>query len=181
MTVLYSNFGDLDTKVLSNIWKDLNAKIFTFSRFQDPDPKEVDEAISNEEDTLIIVGHGGGNGCWKPLYGDSFDWKRLRLVKTKNIVGIWCHASEFAERFNAKGFFSGMFISNPSEARYVLGGRESFSFEDITTSEVKFCNILNDLLKRKLPLKEWKEIIDNQTDKSFPVEEYNYLHTRYFE
>ena len=39
------------------------------------------------------------------------------LLKDRpNLVGIWCYASSYAHKHGLKGFFSGMFISEPREA-----------------------------------------------------------------
>ena len=190
MTVIYSNFGDPDTKVLRGIWGGLDTEVIEVeNRRNNPEhfqsSTKIKEAISKEGDTLIIVGHGSSEGCWDPTYGYTFDSSCLPYLKAKNVIGIWCHASDFARKYNVKGFFSEMFISNIGEASYVLP-KETFISQkiqpqEITDSEIKFCKILNDLLKKKVPLKDWKDSIENLTDKDFAVENYNYSHTRYFE
>lgn len=180
MTVIYSDFGDPDTRVLQQIWEGLDAKILKYERNHIFSESEIREAISNEEDTLIIAGHGDGFGCWDPHGGYTLNYNLLPFIKAKNVIGIWCHASAFAERYNVGGFFSGMFISNVSEAHYTLPSVRNVSAQQITASEVKFCKILNDLLKNNIPLKEWKAKIDLQTDKTFAVENYNYSNTKYF-
>ena len=186
MTVIYSDFGDVDTSVLKNIWGDLDAKIIRLKGApitKDYDVnKTVDKAIAAEEDTLIVVGHGSDRGCWSPSGEYTISPFNLDLVKAKKFIGIWCHASDFARRYHAKGFFSGMFISNASEAIYTLpySKNQVYSNKQITESEIKFCNILNDFLKKDTPLKDWKYIIEGYTDNTFEVEKYNYSHVEYF-
>lgn len=183
MTVIYSDFGDVDTSVLKNIWKDLDAKVIRISRDSLIDDYDINDAIASEKDTLIVVGHGSDRGCWSPYGGYTISPFNLDLIKAKKFIGIWCHASDFARRYHAKGFFSGMFISNTSEAIYTLpySKNQVYSNKQITESEVKFCNILNDFLKKETPLKDWKYIIGRYTDNTFEVEKYNYSHVEYFE
>lgn len=183
MTVIYSDFEDVDTSVLKNIWKDLDVKVIRISRDSLTDDYDVNNAIAAEEDTLIVVGHGSDSGCWSPSGGYTISSFNLDLVKAKKFIGIWCHASDFARKYHAKGFFSGMFISNTTEAIYTLpySKNQVYSNKQITESEIKFCNILNDLLKKETPLKDWKYIIEGYTNATFEVEKYNYSHVEYFE
>jgi len=37
------------------------------------------------------------------------------LLREKKLIGIWCHANEFFEKYGLKGFSSSMFISERGE------------------------------------------------------------------
>ena len=54
MTVIYSDFGDTDTRVLKNIWKGLDVTEVRLTMDGDISEDEIDEAIYNEEDTIIF-------------------------------------------------------------------------------------------------------------------------------
>lgn len=189
MTVIYSDFGDKDTKVLKNIWKDLDAKVIHLTSKSNVTSYEIDKAIDDEKDTIIFCGHGDGFGCWSPctLLGDTtpnvyhinytVSPRNKHLLKGKKVIGIWCYASDFAKDYKVEGFFSYMFISNPREARYL--GISEPSYERITRSEVKFCDMVNTFLKDDIPLQDWKGIISANTDKNFDVEKFNYGNAEY--
>ena len=83
MTVIHSNFGDPDTELLRGIWEGLYADIVEITEddvnvnLQNKDDEEffpamiyseaVEAALEREEDTLIVCGHGGAEGCYEPL------------------------------------------------------------------------------------------------------------------
>ena len=181
MTVIYSDFGDTDTRVLKNIWKGLDVTEVRLTMDGDISEDEIDEAIYNEEDTIIFCGHGSGEGCWNPDWKGSrfytIGYGNLGLLRAKNVIGIWCHASDFSKKYNVPGFYSYMFISNPGEAKSL--GIKGVSSKEITNSEIKFCNILNRMLKNKTPLSEWRKEVLKNMDASNPVEKYNYSQVYY--
>ncbi|MGN1164496.1 MAG: hypothetical protein ACI4S4_06825, partial [Candidatus Ornithospirochaeta sp.] len=144
MTVIYSNFLDNDTEILRGIWKDLGAKVLEIS----PDPSspskaDIDRAIGEEEDTLIVCGHGCPDGCFSPHFDYTLSQENKEKIKAKRVIGIWCHASSFARRYSLSGFFSSMFISNEWEAECM--GIHGVGEDNIRKSEEKFVNILNSL------------------------------------
>lgn len=183
MTVIYSDFGDVDTKVLKNIWKGLDVTEIRLTPNGDVPMKEINKAISQEKDTIIFCGHGSGEGCWNPNWDMggfyTLSSQNLKLLKAKKVIGIWCHASDFSKKYDVSGFFSYMFISNPGEAKGL--GITGVPFKEITKSEIKFCNILNDLLKRDIPLSEWRGVVLDNMDESNPVEKFNYSQVYYKE
>lgn len=183
MTVIYSDFGDTDTKVLKNIWKDLDVKEVRLTTNGNISMKKINKAIYDEEDTIIFCGHGSGEGCWNPSWNSgefyTLSARNLRFLRAKKVIGIWCHASDFSKKYDVPGFFSYMFISNPGEAKGL--GITGVPFNEITKSEIKFCNILNDLLKKDVPLSEWRGVVLDNMDASNPVEEFNYSQVYYKE
>lgn len=40
------------------------------------------------------------------------------LIRKDNSIFIWCNADQFVRRYNLKGMYSGMFISEVAEASY---------------------------------------------------------------
>lgn len=182
MTVIHSDFGDTDTKVLRDIWRGLSVKEVHLTRYSNKlDMRRAKDAIKAERDLVIFCGHGDRRGCWSPSYtGGSYYTigpSDLSLLRGKKVVGIWCHASSFSKRYKVEGFFSSMFISNTVEA--AGEGIRGVSNADITASEMKFCGILNKLLKEKVPLSEWKEHVDAAIDETNPVEVFNYSQVFY--
>ena len=67
MTVIYSNFGDMDTQLLQLIWEGLNPdRIIEITHDTEDYEDIVDEALMIENDTLIMCGHGTTQGLLHP-------------------------------------------------------------------------------------------------------------------
>lgn len=181
MLVIYSDFGDTDTKVLSLMWEGIDCKVIRIhSRSTQKDKEAMIKALKEEEDTVLFCGHGSGGGLWTPNVvardkniwsGFAFSYKEIPYVKAKNIIGIWCHASDFSRTFDVRGFYSSMFISNSGEAHFE--GVEGVDNSAITKSEKLFCKRVNNLLKKKTPISQWLSILQNY-EPSNAVEEFNY-------
>ena len=83
---------------------------------------EVREFIK-EHDRIIMLGHGVPAGL---ISGGQFIDGGLIigesmvevLSEKKECLYIWCNADKFVNNFNLKGFYSGMFISEVSEASW---------------------------------------------------------------
>lgn len=188
MLVIHSDFGDTDTKVLSTMWEGIDCKVIRVHQHSTmKDKEEMLKALQEEKDTVLFCGHGSGGGLWTPNIGargkDSwagfaFSYKDIPYVKAKNIIGIWCHASDFSRTFDVRGFYSSMFISNSGEAHFE--GVEGVDDSAITKSEKLFCKRVNKLLKAKTPLSEWVGILQGYTP-SNAVEEFNYNGLYYHE
>ena len=101
----------------------------------------------------------------------------MGFLRAKNVIGIWCHASDFSKKYDVPGFYSYMFISNTGEAKGL--GITGVSSKEITESEIKFCNILNRMLKEGVPLSEWRKEVLKNMDSSNPVEKFNYSQVYY--
>ena len=83
---------------------------------------EIMELI-DEHDQVIMLGHGTPGGLLNvsgfragmyivdSLVADS-------LIRKDNSIFIWCNADQFVRRYNLKGMYSGMFISEVGEASY---------------------------------------------------------------
>lgn len=194
MTVIHSNFGDKDTKLLSGIWEGLDADIIEITEddvnidLQNKDDEEmfptaifsdaVETALERETDTLIVCGHGDEDGCYAPLCGYTLSWKNRDNIKAKRVIGIWCNAASFAKQYEVPGFFSSMFISNKCESKYM--GIFGVDEERIHESERKFTRILNTLIRNNVPMEEWCTVFNDAIDHSNEVEDYNYSMLKYF-
>jgi hypothetical protein len=69
-------------------------------------------------DRIIMMGHGTPNGLLG--YGRFIiDPKWVYLLREKYTVSIWCNADEFVLKYDLKGFYTGMIISELQEANYL--------------------------------------------------------------
>jgi hypothetical protein len=85
---------------------------------------EVNEQIK-QHDRIMMMGHGSPSGLFSVgkfddmyLTGLIIDKNTVPLLQDKECIFIWCNADKFVERYNLKGLYSGMFISEVSEANY---------------------------------------------------------------
>ena len=116
--------------------------------------KEIAEALASapKEEPVLLLGHGCPSGLLDMRYGLIVGEEAVPSLKDReNLVGIWCFASTFAERHHLKGFFSGMFISEPAEA--YINGVEA-SPQEIQDKAEDFSRRLGDLLRAGVTLKE---------------------------
>jgi hypothetical protein len=85
--------------------------------------EEVAEQIK-VHDRIIMLGHGSPEGLFAVgqfktdnSYIIDSSLSDILAEKEENVY-IWCHANKFVEKFNLKGFYTGMFVSEILEALY---------------------------------------------------------------
>ena len=108
--------------------------------------------LIDSHDRVMMMGHGSPSGLFSTsrFFGTNgyiIDSRMVPFLREKdNSVFIWCNADRFVNLFNLKGFYSGMFISEVSEATYC--GLPGMSQELVDESNYGFCeiaaNYLND-------------------------------------
>ncbi len=107
---------------------------------------ELHELIESH-DRIMMMGHGSQFGLFSVgqfVNCGSYiiDQTVVPLLETKtDNVFIWCNADKFVNEYELKGFFSGMFISEVSEASYC--GLPSTPQEVVDESNYGFCNIIS--------------------------------------
>lgn len=105
-----------------------------------------------KHDRIIMMGHGYPYG----LMGHSvlfMNPKVIKALRQKECVCIWCNANEYVEREGLKGFYTGMFISEMSEAGYF---RIESTQEKITYSNNFFAELMRDVIEKPNVLEEIK-------------------------
>lgn len=181
-TVIFSNMGDTDTEVLKYIWLGMpKVKVVEITADTYNSRQLVDEAIENEHDTLIMCGHGTGYGLMNPGFkGGTYliDRNNYAKIKCNRVIGIWCHAKDFAENYGVKGFWSSMFISNHGEA--TANGCYKSTDQTITEQEILFCLRLNELVRNYVPMKTWVDTLRKAADYSIDVVKFNYDGLKYY-
>lgn len=80
-------------------------------------PESALKPLIASHDNIVMLGHGTPSGLLNGSWGGyNIDESYVPLLRDKTLIGIWCNASEFAKRHNLPGLWSGMFISEISEA-----------------------------------------------------------------
>lgn len=182
-TIIFSNMGDTDTAVLRNLWNGMpDVKVIEIGKFTRNARRMVDEAIAQETEMLVMCGHGTPKGLINPNFTDFdrylVDRRNKDLIRAKSIVGIWCHARDFAERYGVRGFWSSMFISNLMEAHYNhIYNTDSGT---ITHDETMFCLFTNYLIRNNVPQENWIDVLCKCVDFNDPVIRFNYSGLVYY-
>jgi hypothetical protein len=159
-----------DTKDFSAIYDNLDATILI-----NPSTRIAREAIVDEQDTIVLIGHGTDYGLLnKNLNGYFIDSGWVNLLRNKTIIGIWCNASNFADRYDLTGFFTSMFISNAQEL--IDCGFQTFDNCDevIRIQNQIFASRINQLLSANTPSKDWATILFDSLDNEERFVYYNY-------
>jgi hypothetical protein len=177
MKTLIIHPKDRTTDFLKPIYENIpNATVLTEGLKSD-----VIELIK-EHDRIIMMGHGSPWGLFgvgrfrEGNYYSSYviDNETVHaLLPKKQNVFIWCNADKFVNRHELKGFYSGMFISEVSEATYCdLPGIPQSVVDE---SNNQFATIVGKVINE--PLREAYKGIRQQYKvlaEGNPVAQYNY-------
>ena len=120
MKTLIVHPEDETTKFLTGIYATMtNKTVITGGVTKAELQKHIDD-----HDQVFMLGHGSPLGllsvnqfpdCGSYVIDDSM----VESLRNKaNNIFVWCNADEFVQRHSLKGFYTGMFISEESEAWY---------------------------------------------------------------
>ena len=180
MTVVHPK--DRTTAVLSGLYEGLEVQL-------------LDETMTNNEirhylnhanpfEPLMILGHGSDKGLYSRKDDTAEGFDRILVGKhhlyylrqQHRLMGIWCHANLFAKEHHLSGLFTGMFISEMSEA-YEYGVETTE--EELQTELCKFVNRLRGLMDEGVPYADIPERLLQLDDVHSPLTEFNY-HSVYY-
>jgi hypothetical protein len=110
MKTLVIHPKDITTDILSEIYSNKDWTVISTNVSK----KILKEQIKTH-DRIVMLVHGTKDGLigFNRLMIDS---NLVYLLREKTCVCIWCNADEFVEKYNLKGFYSGMIISEYEEA-----------------------------------------------------------------
>ena len=118
MKTLVIHPDDRSTDFLRPIYQNIKgATVLTKDVSKDQLEKEI-----RSHDQILMMGHGspGGlfnySGVGKGSYAVGKD--QVPLLEGKRCIFIWCNADQFVKRHQLNGIYTGMFISEVSEANY---------------------------------------------------------------
>jgi hypothetical protein len=118
MKTLIIHPDDRSTDFLRPIYQNIKgATVLT----KDVSIKQLEKAIQSH-DQILMMGHGTPYGLMnvsrmgKGLY--TICSSQVELLRDKHCIFIWCNADQFVSRHQLKGLYTGMFISEVSEAEY---------------------------------------------------------------
>jgi hypothetical protein len=118
--------------------------------------KATIKQLITEHDRIMMMGHGSPSGLFScaKFGGDNdysgfiIDSTMVEKLSSKECIFIWCNADQFVNKHNLKGLYSGMFISEVSEATYCgLPGTEQ---DQVDTSNHYFSQLLGEVINEPL-------------------------------
>jgi hypothetical protein len=118
MRTLIIHPDDRSTDFLRPIYQNIKgATVLT----KDTSRKQLEKAIYSH-DQILMMGHGSPYGLLNySRIGEGIyavGEKQVPLLRDKQCIFIWCNADQFVSRHQLKGLYTGMFISEVSEAKY---------------------------------------------------------------
>lgn len=169
---------ELDTHVMSVLYDNMTDAIILVN----PMREEFEEVMRQHPgEPFMCIGHGSPCGLFA-AHGDEWshiiDDTNVDLLMDREVIGIWCHADMFAEQYGLHGFFTHMFISNPTEC--ACFAMDEHSYEECNEQNVRFATLINEYVRNGKPLNEWVETLQASHD-DVDFVNYNYDHLQYFE
>jgi cobalamin biosynthesis Co2+ chelatase CbiK len=174
MTIIFSNHLDEDSRTITSLWR--NFKDYKLIEIL-PDTKDadyiVDKAIEQEDDTLILIGHGTTHGLLHPNFRGEYliHEYNVNLIHAKRVICMWCYASTFCENNHLHCFASSMFISNVQEA--YDNCIYDVNQEQINSYGRLFYAQLADLIENDVPMQDWVMRLGCLMDIENPVDIFN--------
>lgn len=145
--------------------------------------RNIREAIgsSPKEEEIMMLGHGCDDGLFAPYGAKQFarkivDGKLAYLLKEHTCIGIWCYANEFAKKYDLKGLFTGMVVSDVEEA---YNNCLDITGENITMCNEQYASDLEYCMRRyslDLVPKMMQELQDYHSD----LKDFNYKSLYYY-
>lgn len=93
-----------------------------------------------------------------------------------NMIGMWCNADLFAKAEGLHGLFTGMIITELSEA---LVYEVNTTQKELNRENIKLAQRLRSLLDENIPLSEMPQRMLARDDAHTPLTEFNYNHFVY--
>ena len=149
MKTLVIHPSDPTTDVLKVIYEDKDWTIINDPTF----PKSHLKLAIKRHDRVIMLGHGTPHGLVafidpveKTDLRFVIDSNLLYLLREKILIGIWCDCDQFFEKYNLKGLYTGMIISEWDEADIFL---DSFTQNQIEESNILFSSVMKEIIEKE--------------------------------
>jgi hypothetical protein len=133
-----------------------------------------------DKERVYMLGHGNEYGLLAKTKKQGrliINSKHVEFLRKLECIGIWCNANMFAEKYNLKGLFSGMIISEMDEA-YMFG--INTTHEELAEENEKFANRLKYCIQ-KHPLNEVPIRMLELDDKRSQLTTFNYQNLYWYD
>ena len=165
-----------DTATFAPLFKDIEG-IYLYN----PTREDLEKVLAeNPTETFMCLGHGSPRGLFSAdMHGFLLDRDNVHLLKDRDVIGIWCYASDFARQNNLRGFFTYMFISNAQECSYHRCG--NYYNEVVYEQNRIFAEKVRGLIAENKPMEEWVDYLYESCDSSLDFVDFNYSNLAYFD
>lgn len=174
---------DKTTTMLSALYEGLEAQVVDNYRSTNEMGSLLHHVSSQKR--IMLLGHGSEKGLFFRA-DDSKDGFDKIIVGNPhayhlrkhggNIVAVWCNADQFARAEGLHGLFTGMIVSELSEA--LLYSVETTQ-EELSQENVKLARRLRTLLDENVPLSEIPKQMLAMDDVHSPLTTFNYNNFHY--
>jgi hypothetical protein len=135
-----------------------------------------------EHQKIILLGHGTETGLLSPYGGEQFGRlivgpREVNFLRGKEVISVFCNSNIFGIKYGLSGLFSGMIISEESEAYDWLG--QFIEEKEIRKHNREWCRNLEKLILSGVPLPEIPEKM--RKNKGNDLELFNYESLYYLE
>ena len=165
-----------DTATFAPLFKDIEG-IYLYN----PTREDLEKVLAeNPTETFMCLGHGSPRGLFSAdMHGFLLDRDNVPLRNDRDVIGIWCYASDFARQNNLRGFFTYMFISNAQECSYHRCG--NYYNEVVYEQNRIFAEKVRGLIAENKPMEEWVDYLYESCDSSLDFVDFNYSNLAYFD
>lgn len=169
---------DRTTSMLAELYRGLDVQLLDQRSSNAVVSRSLHHAPKHE--LIMLLGHGSEDGLFSRL-NDEQDYFDRKIVAHQhayhlrkhgsNILAVWCNADKFAMKEGLHGLFSGMIITEMSEADsyHVATTKEELSVEND-----KIAKRLRSLLDENVPLCSIPERMLELDDVHSELTEFNY-------
>ena len=174
---------DRTTAVLAGLYEGLEVRLLDNSHPNGVIEHHLYHTSNNER--IMLLGHGCAQGLFSRKNDeiDVFDRVIIRHSHARylrnhgaNIVAVWCNANLFAQDEHLHGLFTGMIISEMSEAEmYHIETTQ----EELDRENIKLVERLRSLLDEGISLEEIPQRMLELDDAHTPLTEFNYKNFYY--
>ena len=174
---------DKTTVMLSALYDGLEAQVVIDCR----STKEMGHLLRHvsTQERIMLLGHGSDKGLFYRADDSKEGFDKIIVGHPHayhlrkhggNIVAVWCNADLFARAEGLHGLFSGMIVSELSEAQLY---KIETTQEELDSENVKLARRLRTLLDERIPLSEIpKRLLAMDNDHS-PLTTFNYKNFYY--
>ena len=174
---------DKTTAMLSALYDGLEAQVVADYRTT----KEMGRLLHHvsTQERIMLLGHGSGKGLFYRVDDSKEGFDKIIVGHPHtyhlrkhggNIVAVWCNADHFARAEGLHGLFTGMIVSELSEA---LLYQVETTQEELDRENVKLAMRLRSLLDARIPLSEIPKRILAMDDVHSPLTTFNYRNFHY--
>ena len=174
---------DKTTAMLSALYDGLEAQVVTDYRTT----KEMGHLLHHvsTQERIMLLGHGSDKGLFFRADDSKDEFDKVIVSHSHayhlrkhggNIVAVWCNADQFARAEGLHGLFTGMIVSELSEAQLY---QVETTQEELDRENVKLARRLRALLDERIPLNEIPKRMLAMDDVHSPLTSFNYKNFYY--